>query len=547
MPMLTWTSEPIRRILEQELRRPDNIEDAVRQAVDFVAAMDVRHFYRGGDPEDVDRCIRKALAKWNLLYLPIEDRQSVPRVCLVGLENPQDHAYNCARILTDVESGRSAILPPRVHALKKHLKQRAYLRSTARFNVVPAGRRSGKTEAAKRRAIKIAYLTNWHGTRVVFGAPTHGQAKKVFWEDIKAMVPEHHREPGSLSESALRFKLKHNGVELQIVSLDKAFRTEGSPIAHFVGDEWGNVKEEVWTQNMRPALMDPNNPPGTADLIGVPEGRNHYYDRYCEALEDETGQWAAFHWSSEEILSPLEIEAIRKDLDPLTFDQEIRASFVNFAGRAYYNFTDENVVEGLHRLYDPTADLIVMMDFNSSPGTASVGQEIQGRGTCIFDEIFIHKNSNTEMVTKMLLERYGGHRGQVYLYGDATGGAQGSAKVSGSDWDIAYKLVMKPHFRDRVWLRVPDANPSQRVRVNSMRCRICTVDGKRHLFVDKRCKYTIRDYEGTVLDENGSGEIAKGGDKNKNLTHLTDGQGYYVAKKFPILGDFQATTSERYA
>jgi len=36
-----------------------------------------------------------------------------------------------------------------------------------------------------------------------------------------------------------------------------------------------------------------------------------------------------------------------------------------------------------------------------------------------------------------------------------------------------------------------------------------------------------------VLVEGGSGEIDK--DENNILTHLTDGIGYYIEKKYPIL------------
>jgi hypothetical protein len=40
-------------------------------------------------------------------------------------------------------------------------------------------------------------------------------------------------------------------------------------------DEFGNCKPNAWGANVRPALSDRN---GWCDLIGVPEGRNHYYD-----------------------------------------------------------------------------------------------------------------------------------------------------------------------------------------------------------------------------------------------------------------------------
>ena len=44
--------------------------------------------------------------------------------------------------------------------------------------------------------------------------------------------------------------------------------------------EYGNMKLEAWGANVRPALSDRK---GWCDLIGVPEGRNHYYDTALKA------------------------------------------------------------------------------------------------------------------------------------------------------------------------------------------------------------------------------------------------------------------------
>jgi len=52
-----------------------------------------------------------------------------------------------------------------------------------RFPLVPAGRRSGKTERFKRFLAREA-LT--HPNEIYFAAaPTRDQAKKIFWDDLK--------------------------------------------------------------------------------------------------------------------------------------------------------------------------------------------------------------------------------------------------------------------------------------------------------------------------------------------------------------------------
>jgi hypothetical protein len=56
---------------------------------------------------------------------------------------------------------------------------------------------------------------------------------------------------------------------------------------------------KVWPEHIRPALSDRM---GWAWLIGVPEGRNHYYELYLDARGDESGQWETFTWTTEDVL-----------------------------------------------------------------------------------------------------------------------------------------------------------------------------------------------------------------------------------------------------
>lgn len=76
----------------------------------------------------------------------------------------------------------------RWYRLRDHPVQLALLDAVGegvRFVVVPAGRRSGKTERAKRFLAREAML---RGGEVYFAAaPTFGQAKKIWWDDLKSL------------------------------------------------------------------------------------------------------------------------------------------------------------------------------------------------------------------------------------------------------------------------------------------------------------------------------------------------------------------------
>jgi len=419
-----------------------------------------------------------------------------------------------------------------------HPSQVAAIRDPARFLVLPCGRRTGKTELLKRRTIcqAISYSQGPSG-RFVLGAPTYQQAKRIFWDDVKALSPPWAVRKISDSELIIWY---HNGAYLQVMGLEKPERIEGPPLAGGGCDESGNIKLGAWENHIRPALTDLQ---GWWWHIGVPEGRNHYYSLYLDAYEDVTGEWGVHHWTTEDVLhlylgdeqAAREIASAKHDLDELSYQQEYLASFVTYTGLVYYNWdSDLNVDKAIR--YSPTRDLHLMLDFNSAPGTMGIAQEYEQAGdieTHIIDEVHISNNSTTPRVVKAFLDKFPDHPGDIYLYGDATGGARGSAKVRGSDWTLVKEELHNVYDYMRVIDRVPKSNPSERISVNSTNARICSIDGTRRLKVHPRAKWTIRDFEGVRVIEGTAGEIDK---SDKRITHHSDGVRYYACKRFPIGG-----------
>jgi|10_taG_2_1085330.scaffolds.fasta_scaffold00090_49 hypothetical protein len=452
-------------------------------------------------------------------------------------------------------------LTPRWYSLNPHEAQDRLWTSDARFRVVPAGRRSGKTELAKRFVILAAmeYVDSPDGW-FVCAAPTHDQAKRIYWDDLKKLAPKW--SVANVAEGALTITFL-NGAKITVLGLDKPERIEGRPLDGIVLDEYGNMKSTVWTENVRPALSTPGRAPGWAWFVGVPEGRNHYYRLAKKAEDDGAEDWSLFHWTSAGIVSDEEIESAKSDLDPLTFEQEYNASFINFTGRAYYTF--DSSIHSVERLtYDPALPLYACFDFNVSPGIAAIAQESMYTGALeavdkelpiskFIGEVWIPRNSNTPLVCRRLLSTkfdcldgsravLEDHPGDLICYGDATGGARGTAKVAGSDWDLI-REELKPVFGSRLKIRVPKANPPERMRVNSVNARFLSQTGISRALVDPRCRRIVEDLDGTTVVEGGSGELDKKADPDR--THITDGIGYYVAKRHPIRGAgsiFEQTT-----
>jgi hypothetical protein len=172
-----------------------------------------------------------------------------------------------------------------------------------------------------------------------------------------------------------------NGSEIYVLGMDKPERIEGQPWDGGLLDEFGNMKERAWSAHVRPALSDRL---GWCDFLGVPEGMNHYHDLYERAKQDPS--WGVYEWASSDILPPEEIEAARRDLHPLMFQQEFGGQFVNFAGVAI--FDTEKLLEGnpLAPVPDPDACDIVFAVMDSATKTGSLND---GTGVvfCAFSRI----------------------------------------------------------------------------------------------------------------------------------------------------------------
>jgi len=421
--------------------------------------------------------------------------------------------------------------------LRYHEVQQQFFRSDSRFNVVPAGRRSGKTDIAIRRVGLKSLAETIPNAWYILGGPTEGQARRIFWQPLQDLFPP--SLVAKVSVGAMTVRLI-NSVEITVMGMDAPQRAEGRPIRHLLLDEYGNMHAHAWTAHLRPALSDQE---GTADFIGVPEGRNHYYDLYLSATEDETDEWSAFTWTSEEILPAKEIEAAKRDMDPQTYDQEYRAKFINFAGRVYYNFErSSHCMKGLRDHYNPDAPLILGFDFNASPGVAVVVQEINGC-TCVIGEVYIERNSNTEIVALRIAEQWGSHQGEVRVYGDASGGARTSSAVRGSDWDLV-RGALKPVFGSRLVWRVPRANPAERARINSVNSRLKSVDGTIRFWIDPiAAPMTVRDLEGVRYKGQKIHKPTNPNDPESKLTHISDALGYYIQRAHPLSGGGTLTSS----
>lgn len=422
----------------------------------------------------------------------------------------------------------------RLYPLKPCPAQVPYWRSTLRFIISHSGRRSGKTEIAKRKFIKRAMRFHaWPDGRFFACAPVQNQANRIYWEDFKDMIPRALQRKVSESDKTITLV---TGTTIGVAGMDKPERLEGMPLDGVLMDEYADMRADAWGKHVRPALSTPGRP-GWAMFIGVPEGRNHFYELISMA-NIAPQDWGVFHWPSWEVLDPAEIEAAKRDLDELTFRQEYGGEFVSFEGRAYYAY-DEKLHAGAELEYNPHEPLDLCFDFNVEPGVAIITQEqdykgprkdVDQRVTACLGEVWLPVGSNTLRVCAEIARDWGGHKGQVRCFGDASGGARKSSAIAGSDWDLIRQALGKV-FGDRLVVRAPLANPPERVRINALNSRLLSAEGKVKLLINQWCPNLKRDLDQVSTVPGSGGKLDK---SNPLLTHMTDALGYKVCELYPI-------------
>lgn len=212
-----------------------------------------------------------------------------------------------------------------------HIGQRRVAQNPARHRVLACGRRWGKTRLGSTLCIAIAAT----GGRTWWVAPSYPVAK-VGWRLIKRLSGQ---IPDATIHQGDRLVTLPGGGEIQVRSADNPDSLRGEGLDFVVLDECAFMREEAWTEALRPALSDRH---GRAMFISTPKGRNWFW-RLWQRCQDETqDEWHGWQLptSDNPYISDSEIEAARQDLPERIFSQEYLAQFLDDAGGVFRRVLD---------------------------------------------------------------------------------------------------------------------------------------------------------------------------------------------------------------
>jgi phage terminase large subunit-like protein len=205
-----------------------------------------------------------------------------------------------------------------------HDAQMEIFKSKARFKVVSAGRRFGKSRLAA--WVLLINALQSKSKDVFYVGPTFQQSKDIMWGMLKDLgkdvIKAAHENTAVLTLI--------NDRKIYLKGSDRPDTLRGVGLQYVVLDEYASMKPEVWEMILRPTLADVK---GGALFIGTPAGKNHFYKLFMEASEEED-DWESFQYQSTDnpLLDPKEIAAAKSTMSTQAFRQEFEATFETFSG-----------------------------------------------------------------------------------------------------------------------------------------------------------------------------------------------------------------------
>jgi hypothetical protein len=402
-----------------------------------------------------------------------------------------------------------------LHVIKLHKGQVKVRKSKARFRVVVAGRRWGKTHLSGDELFEGACRKK--KALIWYVAPTYSMARDIMWQKLLDIIPP--RLIRRKNETRLSIRLV-NGSEIQLKGADKPDTLRGRGVDFVVLDEYQDFKDGAWDEVIFPTLTDKG---GRALIIGTPKAYNCLYDAYIKG-QDKTKHPDWESWQFPTITSPFipkrEIETARQNLDPKTFRQEFEASFETMSGRVYYPF-DRKIHVGDYNL-DPNKPILVGQDFNVDPMCSVILQWHPEKDELwVVDEIFLPQSSTVETANE-LERRYWRHikSRRLAIYPDPAGAYRSSARGETDLEVFREKGITHIYYRRK--------HPLVSDRVNSVNALLRAADGRIRLKISHRCLNLINGLEQTIYKPN-SREV----DKAAGHEHMPDGLGYPCEYLFP--------------
>lgn len=262
-----------------------------------------------------------------------------------------------------------------------HDRQREFIESDAKRKVVRAGRRGGKTVGNAIYAVQ-RFLA---GKRILYATPTADQIDR-FWKTVcNALAKPIEAKVFYKNETEHVIELLGTEQRIRAKTAWNADTLRGDYADELILDEWQLMNEDAWETVGAPMMLDTN---GNATFIYTPPSLHsrsvskardpqHAAKLFKKALQDTTGRWAAFHFTSHDNphLNKEALDDITQDMTSLAYRMEILAEDIDEAPGALWT---RKIIEDGRLMKAPDLGVIVV---GVDPSATSTGDEA-GIVTC---------------------------------------------------------------------------------------------------------------------------------------------------------------------
>lgn len=344
-----------------------------------------------------------------------------------------------------------------------HPKQEKIIQSKARFKIIRAGRKGGKTSVeielicfkatAAIKRLNIKKTTFQTGRKVLYIAPTQEQARNIVWEALKNRL----HGIGIPNEQRLQMRVKNEDGEETTIFVGGYENRENyrglTDVIHITFDEVDTLKNffMAWKDIFRPMFLDTG---GTADFIGTPNKENPNLRR-LEKEGEMKGNHESFTFTSLDnpYLPREELDALKQEYvgDMVSYKQEILAEYVDNAGALFHFDALVDVFSNAVVKEDKKYLIVDIADDGSDKTIFSFWEGMEEYRREEFERM------NTEGIVSKIREYAADQRiPYSHIAVDAVGVGAGVASSSMLDGIVGYKSSYQAIKTDQNIIRLPN-------------------------------------------------------------------------------------------
>jgi hypothetical protein len=362
-----------------------------------------------------------------------------------------------------------------------HEGQAAFHRSTARFKVLIAGARFGKSLAAARDHLAEILAGDTEGWLV---GPTFGLTRPEFDYMLEGLLALGTRLLARFSPPAMRLPW---GATIEGHSAFMPETLLGREIDWLILCEAAHIDREAFERFLHARLTTRT---GRLTVVTSPRGRNWVHELYQRGIE-HTPEWQSFRhatWDNP-LIGRLELDSARASLPEDTFAEQFGGEFTSAAGAVYREFRPAVHVARL-----------------SAPAGAIIHKAIDFGYTSPFACLWAALDHDDRLL--VLHEHYAAglsipeHAAIIHEI-DAGFSAQGC--TIGPAWGDSAAAGERRMLAD-FGIRTQPADKQVSGGVEAVRARLLTrQDGRPGLLVDERCVRLVAEFENYQWQQNSQG------------------------------------------